>query len=313
MSKKTSYASLKDYKKTIVSYSLRNTKEHDMVKDLLPKDKERAHLVIQGPLCIPVTNSLRRCIISEIPLYILTADEIFTDEDFTSDWLRNRLELIPLEQIPELNKISYSLEIINDEMDIKYVTSKDLGIKVGNKAISVCDLYNLAFLSNGKTVRFTNIHCEKRYGYQPDCAQSGATIVYYSHSDDEMEAELSYITNGTLSASDVLATACEELVIRLRNVKEFLAGDINDTDFYNYFSHGDEHKLTVRGESHTIANLLLTSLYETDKSITFATYALTHETERNFVLEWVHSSGKKILINAIDPLVAIYESIGAAK
>ncbi len=299
---------LTSYTKSTVEYILRDKTENELCKALLPVSKERAHIVITGPQSVSVTNAIRRCIIGEIPSFVLSADieDIVTTEDFTSDWLQNRLALIPINQEMAENA-ECSVNITNTTADTIIITTRDLEFRNKTK-IDLCeDTYQVAFLSPGKELAVT-IKTDRRYPYAANGGQSVATILYYFPSDDEQQVDLVYRTNGGMSADAVLIAACSEIIERFERLSVFVNGT-TESDFYTLSSNGSQHELIVYGESHTMGNLLVQFIHEVDPSIEFVAYRLTHETERNFILQWTHDGA--VLKIACDTIIDVFKKIHA--
>lgn len=287
-----------------IKYILRNAEEHDMVAKLLPKDKEEVKLMMTGKLSASFMNSIRRCLISEIPINELYAkrEDITTDEDFPDDWLESRIACIPIKQ--DYNHLECKFHLKNDDATERIITTSDMDFKDSGDIVKPCDQFQVLFLSAHKTATINSITTIKRYGYL-DGVVTAAVMKYYD--SDDNSATMIVQTNNTFDAKSLIPIVCDELILRFGRLIEFLEDDSDTSDFYILKISSELNHLTVFGESHTMANILVECIYELDPSITYLNYKLTHESERNFILQWRHPD-KKIVLNGAKLAVSIYQS-----
>ena len=102
----------------------------------------------------------------------------------------------------------------------------------------------------------------------------------------------------------------DNIVERLKKIQESILSitskgivdpekSINN-DFITITSDDEKTIVLIRGEDHTMSKLLVRTMYELDPSIGFVNDSLEHPSNRTIMLNIVHLTPIKILLDSID-------------
>lgn len=130
---------------------------------------------------------------------------------------------------------------------------------------------------------------------------------------------VSFKTNGNIDSKLMIRSACENIKERLNKLKEAIIEKEkqNNVDIVNRQIEGfitilkDNIKtiLIIRGEDHTISQLLKLTIFELDPSIGLVNDPIEHPLNRTIMLSIKHPQPIKILLDAIDECVKHFNKI----
>lgn len=292
-----------------LKYEIKDPQLMALVKDLLPSEKENMRITFKTEVCI--VNGIRRTLIGELPINILTVkiSDIDTNDNYSVDWIQKRLQKLPIVQ--KYKSIKGSLNVHNKSSDNITVYSKDLKL-IGTthsgktEAVGIDKSYRLLVLGSNRHINISNIDMERQYGYSG--LASVVNVTEYKVEKDKQT--LAYNTVGVYDAKESLLLSIENIIERLSQVKEFLQSSESSTDTYIISqTTNNEQVLTIQGESHTLGAIIAKYTYLVDTSIEYISYKLTHDTERNIIITWAHPSKKDIVIMGITNAIKVLDSI----
>jgi len=158
-----------------VKYDLTAFKKYeDRLKPLLPTRKREIISFVLRNTDTPTANGLRRTLIEEMPVKILTATvaDIETDEEFLiRDELLDRIHATPIDQNLKEDAV-FKIDVLNNDTSkrIGHVYSSEILPLAGSaqdfSAGRLCDTkFRIAELHPGKHLRVKNINVLIGYGY----------------------------------------------------------------------------------------------------------------------------------------------------
>jgi DNA-directed RNA polymerase subunit L len=157
-----------------IKYDLSAFKKYeDRLKPLLPTRKREIVSFVLRNTDTPTANGLRRTLIEELPVKILTStvEDIETDEEFLiRDELLDRIHSTPVDQNLK-NDAVFKIDVLNNDTAkrIGHVYSASIVPSSGSSrdfAGKLCDTrFRIAELHPGKHLRVNNITVIEGYGY----------------------------------------------------------------------------------------------------------------------------------------------------
>ena len=238
---------------------------HLMQPEAFPLTQQKCSFDISG-VNNAQANAIRRTLMGELPVVALACDyeSIVTDDPHViGDMIQRRLRSIPLLQSAP-SKV-YSLEFHNTTLipqDVKSVLIKDQN----GVTAPINHTYTLLTVAPGKRIKISNITHFTERGFvegngmhvltwratsiaidiEPLNEYTGKGTA--SHIAAPREWRISFGTNGTMPAREIVKMACEDIAERIDAVSALL-GKIRSDD--------TKYTLDIPGESNTVGNLLM--------------------------------------------------------
>lgn len=239
---------------------------------------------------VGVANAVRRAVSLEIPTYSLN----FSEEDFNTDdpyilidLIQSRIRCIPIDQSIS-PKATFTLSARAAEIPLRVYTRDIVMLGKGKSkgkgketaaALPFNGNIHLFTLQPTRKLELAKIYVEQGTGLN----FAGHAVAFNAVSlwkDEEifsmyeksgkLSSEINprnftirFNTNGTMRAQDIVIAACNSIIGRL----ESLRGAIPTIE-----SDGDLHLVILPGESHTIGNLVISTICELYPEIAAATY-----------------------------------------
>ena len=274
-----------------------------------------------------VSNAIRRTIACELLVSGLniTVDDIETNDEFIiSEFITSRIKLIPIKQSCPLDAV-FELYVENNTpvvMDVKtgQITIVNKGSPHPLKSIPFNETFTLLSIQPGKSIRIKNIRVMQNYckkdtfgGYAvasnvTSVAQDQIPINMYEPDSKGIPSsvsnpqvwKISYNTNGTIPAKDIVPATCDNIIERSKNVKELL---------YSVIQNEKEYLLTVQGETHTMGNLLMRAVLALYPDIPSVVYKADDNNDSMTLRIASHDDAVEIIENAIDHIIKIFTRI----
>jgi DNA-directed RNA polymerase subunit L len=127
--------------------------------------------------------------------------------------------------------------------------------------------------------------------------------VYSSLQADPREFYMKFTTYGTIDPKKMLRDACDNLIARL----EYVCDENNLV----IKSDGKATKILIRGEDHTIGNILRYTIYKLDPKIGLVNYCLEHPQIRVVTINIIHPEPQRIFHDAATVAIACFQKIKA--
>jgi DNA-directed RNA polymerase subunit L len=251
-------------------------------------EDDRIILLLKGSFVNHSTiNTLRRVIMSEIPTYGISEDNIKIEKNtsiFNNDQIRLRLSMIPL---PNL---SNDLSIYHKDGDYKmdklelYVNTENKSDKILNVTTNDLTIYkNDKQIDNIFSLNSPDLLIKLRPNEEFKCKVTAtlgkaslndlwsAVSVCYFKQLKEDEYEFIFETLGQLSHKDILQKACQIIVKKIENI-EILVGNKYKNSLLDKTK---KVMLNIQNENHTMGNLLGYML-KLDKNVVYAGFRKDH-------------------------------------
>ena len=287
----------------------------DIVK-LLPNTLEPKFVSFEiSGVSNAVSNGIRRTLLDEMPFIAMKMGDLKTDDEFLiPEMIEKRIRMIPILQTTPL-KTTFTLNARNDTRVVRDVKSSE--IKSNKQALPFDGTYTLFTLRPGKQAQISEITIVSNYGHidAAHCQVSSPASVALDQEpinsytgtgisvsvSNPRKWRISFITTGGEDPQKLLRDACDNLVERLRGVKQILP---------TITSRGDQHELRIV-DSATIGNLLMKTIIELYPQIPACVYDEGHN-ERTVTLRIMSSDDVSLMIsNAIAHVTAVYGEIRA--
>lgn len=134
---------------------------------------------------------------------------------------------------------------------------------------------------------------------------------YQNAEYDPKEFYLAITTYGNIDASKILNMVHSNLIERLENIKKAIIAQQSKSEndekvekdpFIDIIQDNIKTQIIIRGEDHTIGNLLAQTCYELDPQVGLINTPQQHPLNRTIVLNIIHSQSLKLILDAIDEL-----------
>jgi DNA-directed RNA polymerase subunit L len=278
---------------------------------------------------------------------IITADQC-SDPFMFDQVIRDRIQLIPLMaglDEETATTLRFELDVSNNTHEPKYVYSGDLHIVAGKISYPIFNpTFEIVVLQPGKFISLKNIHLTRGIGrdnavYQSMCQTTSITLDIPEYDKTEMEeheGESGYkistlmadphhflvsgvvpaiVPNSDKTVKQMLQSSCQVIVDRLQRISAALISSQDEGVIFvttKGVSGNSESLLVVKGETHTIGNLLRKMIYDNYKDdISFVGYTC-FKYENAMKLTVVHPDDfdcKKMFHDVIELCVADVLSI----
>ena len=320
---------------SIKNVSQDNTKGFSRLEfDIIGKDVD--HVVV---------NTLRRMVLSEIPIYAFT-EFIFNKNNsvFHNNFLKNQIKNLPVwginnkieffEKIKIIkNDIIEEVDNLEDNVDFtvdKKIDSTSLDqltmyVDYTNKTndiVSVTTEYAKFYFGQKQIPnpyptpiqlvklqnnQHINFSVITSIGIEKDKAYySPVSICVY---EEKKEDNFKFIieSKGQLTEKVILHRAIINLTKKLENILEQITTNFNNSDQSNALVLG---RIEIKNEDHTIGNLLSRGL-QNHKNVSFASYHLPHPLEKRVIIEYKLKSGKftEVLKDVTNEFIELYNKL----
>lgn len=135
----------------------------------------------------------------------------------------------------------------------------------------------------------------------------------YSSVETAREFHLSFTTNGNMPGKWMIKESINNIINIMTDIKESVVYcQENNVQKYNIVDieyHDPAMKMMVIGHTHTISRLLMNHILQLIPNIRFINIDTGHYSERDFVLNIVHSEPMKIIIDVCDYINDLFHSI----
>ncbi len=291
---------------------------------------------------VELANALRRCLMSEMPVYSLDFDEFkhFTTTDMfiLNDFMKNQIEYVPISQdigVDEYKKIKLQLHKTNNTDDVIDVYSTDM---VTTSQHEVSDIITsrilLCKLRPDTQIKIDNIYVCRGTGIQNSGKFSMVSNISYKIMDGQpLEYEkdykrgksslvsnyrafkMSYSTHRNVAEpKKIMLWCCDSLTTRLGKILFEIDNISPDDD--QYFSdlveletEGNVRVITMKNEYWTIANIVSKYCYLEDEDIKFVCPAILHPTKYVGMVKISHTDYLKIMRTAIKKIIKDIEYV----
>lgn len=291
------------------SISLKNTRYSSLEK-LIPKATDHTlSFELENSSC-EFANAIYRTFKGELSVRYMTVSmsEIFTNDDWMDKFIiRNRLEMVPIEQDTDINS-TFSLCIENNTDEVMHVMSDDIKHRgVSSKKILPSVL--IASLNPRTMLSINNIAIVESQGYINGRSATGCAgyeIIGEDFNESILKTnpshfKLSFRVPKTIDPKQMMLQTIESICSRIRAI------DLeNSREEYGIF------KLFIPNESHTIGFLMDKYIFKVLPSIEYVAKRDEHPSKRACTIDIKHPQAKKLCEEAIKNIIAEYESIKKA-
>lgn len=125
---------------------------------------------------------------------------------------------------------------------------------------------------------------------------------YQSAEYDPKDFYLSISTYGNINANKILPMIYDSLLKRLDAIKEALTNKDETNSLVSVNKDNIKTQIIIRGEDHTIGNLLAQTAYELDPNIGLINTPQLHPLNRTIVLNIIHTQAVKLILDAIEEI-----------
>jgi hypothetical protein len=252
-----------------------------------------------------IANAIRRVLLNELPVMTLYAnydDVVVNNYATTSDWIANRLKLIPITQ--DHKDLTGTLEYLNSTGENITVYTKDIKFKdAKNEDIMDCNIPIVVLEPDCYiNVKISTRYC---YGWEAD-GESTIACVDKWDTEDNTSVNVVMSTVGNFHGNDIIKVAVDNIIIRLNNILDSIK-DIKQTTYLDnlHIIISDTNIMTIFGETDTIGNIIIEEMYKIDPSIPLVVGRHEHNLQRNYIIHWKHTSNITIVIKAINSCINI--------
>lgn len=227
-------------------------------------------------------NTIRRLILSEIPVYGFHPDNI--DIDINTSILNNcilkhRISSLPIQLLKEKNNahlnISLLINVLNNDGENRQVTTDDCIVKVNNNIRKYMLPEPPIIICNLKPTQELALHGSASY----DKGMTNANYYdvgfsYYWEKDNNFV--LTIEGKGQLDCKDIFNKACNVYIEKLKELQNILHEHENIKK--NHIN------VKIIGENHTLIDLLTYDIQQ-NKNINYASFKLDNLFDNNSILE----------------------------
>jgi len=271
-------------------------------------------------------NCIRRCLLDEIDVLSMNIDKIETNDDYILfDLIKERIEMVPINQ--ELNYSTYkiSLNIENKTDCIIDVKTKDFTIKPYSDNIFSNNV-RLFKLESNCYIKIDDITITKgnalensgKYSFLSNVFYKILDIPHISESNNKSDNSLlsnpthfllKYTTYGNISPKNVIIKCCDTLLNRLKNILNEIESIKSEKDIPYSSDLLDIKKITdilyiyIENEYWTLINLISKYVYLEDKNVPFVSPYIQHPDIKKGGIKIKHNQDIKILKNSIKKII----------
>jgi len=288
-----------------------------------------------------LVNTLRRIILSEIPIYAYT--EFIFDKNhsvFHNNFIKNQIKNLPVWGID--NKIEFyeKVKVSNNEITNEIEDLED-NVELGiNKKINSTSLEQLTMYIdyNNKSNNIFTVTTEhaKFYFAQKQISNPYPTPIQLVKLQPEQNINFTVVTSIGIENDNAIFSPVSICVYEEKKENEFrfiieskgqiiekvilYRAIINlnkklESILNQFIENVDDNtelsgQLEIKNEDHTIGNLITYRL-QNHKNITFASYHLPHPLEKRVIIEYKLKSGKfkDVFKDVIDEYIELYNNL----
>lgn len=246
-----------------------------------------------------IANGIRRIICNGLPIKRMWFErEHFKSNDkrLIINFIRDRIQMIPVEQLDEDINLSISVENKTDK-PINVMTS-DIKGKVVPKMnnMIICELQPKTKLE------ITNIRYITKTGRED--GKHVETSGCVSVENDDGKYDIKFFSNGMIHPKDIIKMANNILIDKFRKVKNILNSIVEypSNDKHEY----SRHELIIEGEDDTVGSMLMKTIIQLFPNILHVKYNLDETTNPPNVIFNIRSKDNNpatIIETACDHLI----------
>lgn len=273
-------------------------------------------------------NSIRRILTNELEIkafYINSTDVISTDKYILNDIIKDRIEMIPIDQSVD-DSFKINVKIVNKTTEIIDIMSHDILAKA-NVTKLLCNNMRICQLNPGKYIQLNNITIKKNKGI--DNGKFSLCSVHYKEinidldntltlNHDSTNFAITIKTNGNIEFKQMLDMLIYNIEYRLTIIKNNILNYDNslkhvvlDDEFY-IFKEYEITKYHINSEFHTIGNLLTKYIFLVDSNIELVNYNIVHILKNKIIVNVKHPDANKIVSIAIDNIIKDFKQFRLA-
>ncbi len=263
-------------------------------------------------------NAIRRVLTSEIDILCLTFDiggsntnsENY-DPYILEDYVCSRLNMIPLsydiDKTDEIlnNNCKYEINITNNTTELLYITSNNIKIQDNKKSlVKFFNQINIIPILTGYKLNIKNIYIKKDNSGKITPVTNFTFKAINKIEDKTDFTKLSsnfttytnyYFQFDTMGVDSIklLNHVFKILINRLKNIKEKTTTDINS----------ERYIFKIANETYTIANIIVSKIYELDKNIPFVTFEQPHPLKNEIWIIVKHINPEQIFNKSIESCI----------
>jgi hypothetical protein len=288
-----------------------------------------------------LANTIRRFLLDEITVYSMDVKEEdikTTDKFILTDYLKSRIELIPILQDEDLSDIKISLKMENNTNDTIPVKTKNFTITdKSNKKLDTnkyfSDTHTLIQLRSMTSIEIPNIGIVSGVGKEDSGKFLLLSNMSYEILDVKPITQNKYSTDGTssltsepshfsigltnhrnLSVKKTMVTCCDKIIQRLNAIEKELSivdesTQVYFSDLVNIETKGDIKIFHFIGEYWTISNIISKYCYLIIKEIKFVCSGIIHPSTEESMVKIIHPNSIKIIGDAIKKIITDVSSI----
>jgi DNA-directed RNA polymerase subunit L len=311
-----------------------NNKFYSKVKDILPlftKSFIKFTLVDTNEA---FANAIRRVFNDELvinTMHVHPSDITTNDKFILPDNIVERLSLIPINQ--STDKESWSIRVDNESDDIIKIWSSDIKSKSGkihfNQNIQLCSL------RPNKHLYISNILSKGSEGFHNNANTMGTyhfscPIGEQSMADTITTFDILLQDNSNSSPSEMINLIHNCITMRLKRVRELInnyeipvnvdiATEANNNEVYivkntkivdvkkDNSDISDLYEIHIKGEYHTIGNLITRYVFNENPDIELVNYKLEHILKHKIIVTVCSSDYKKIIYSALTKCIEDFD------
>ena len=298
---------------------------------------ERAEITIRG-VSNAVSNGIRRTIACELPVLamIFNYEALTTTDPFIiPEMIIERFKQIPILQtcprdatfkLTATNNTTYVRNVYSSEIQIATAGSARIGTygsSIPLKKPPFNETFILLTLKPSKSIEINNIRVNQSYGSIPGGGAhvlavhassvaldqepvnmykkiNGGVVGISSSISNPRKWRISFDTIGSMPAYDIVLFACENIIARVKSVKELL---------HTISMSNNTYILVILGETDTIGNLFVKTITELFPNIALAVWFPSILNKKCTIRIRCEEDINIIYNNTINHLVKIFEDI----
>jgi DNA-directed RNA polymerase subunit L len=295
--------------------------EKYMPKTLIP---EHCSVDLHG-ISAAFSNGIRRTIAGELPVKCMIVDysTFKTDEVFIiPEMVIKRFKMIPIRQTVS-NNAKFSLDVRNNTNELIDIKSSEIKM-AGGGHLPFNETFTLFTLHPDKYCKIDHITVGEIFGYNAgdgmgvlgvnaahivldqtpfnmyEVDEQGYPIGTPSRISNPRKWQLSFTTNGSMPAIEILKNACANICERLNKTLKYMSGIENNDD---------EYILTIPGETYTIGKIINRSIHELYPDIRAVTSSVANIGRIAYVKVRTDDDINVIFNSAISHAVKVYTTI----
>jgi len=277
-----------------------------------------------------IANALRRTITGESPVNILDVQisDIVTNDPFIiQEMIISRIRMIPLLQSCHVNN-EFELIVENNSVEDREIKSGEIKYRARNSGehdkgarkmrdnlgesapLPFNETFTLFTLHAGNQIKISPIKIITEYGFNEGFGMCALGInavswpidVDINNTPSSLSAlkkncpkkwRVSFITNGIAPGKEIIDLACNEIIKRLYSLLSIL---------FQFTVIDEINTLDVPGESHTIGNLIIRTIYQMEQDNNLDISAYTYSAD-------IFSRGIKFRIKYSGDIIELFENI----